>query len=136
MIRLTDEEIANKLDGAFPSTNPESIDDYRELMRKSLRFIAKVQLKKLGDEWDNVYSLDIVEGLEFGQPVDFGRMQVRTEDEIFMEAVANAFKEGLEQPLSTQHFSVIERALSEPTNENIETVRQMLGIQRKASQYS
>lgn len=82
-----------------------------------------------------VYSLDIVKGLEFGQPVDFGRVQVRAEDEIFLETIANAFKEELEQPLSVQHFNSIQRALSEPTNENIETARRMLGVQRRASQY-
>ena len=59
-----------------------------------------------------------------------------TEDEIFLETVVNAFKEELEQPLSAQHFSAIERALSEPTNENIETARRMLGVQRRASRYS
>jgi len=83
-----------------------------------------------------VYSLDIVKGLEFGQPVDFGRVQVQTEDEIFLETIAKAFKEELEQPLSAQHFNSIQRALSEPTNENIETARRMLGAQRRASQYS
>lgn len=82
-----------------------------------------------------VYSLDIVKGLEFGQPVDFGRVQVRAEGEIFLETIANAFKEELEQPLSVQHFNSIQRALSEPTNENIETARRMLGVQRRASQY-
>lgn len=83
-----------------------------------------------------VYSLDIVKGLEFGQPVNFGRVKVRTEDEIFLETIAHTFKEELEQPLSAQHFNSIQRALSEPTNENIETARRMLAAQRRASQYS
>ena len=82
-----------------------------------------------------VYSLDMVKGLEFGQPVDFSRARVRTEDEIFLETVANVFKEELKQPLSHQHFSAIERALSEPTNENIETARRMLAAQHRASRY-
>jgi hypothetical protein len=82
-----------------------------------------------------VYNLDIVRGLEFGQPIDFG-VQMRTVDEIFLEKVANAFKEELNQPLGVEHFNAIDRALKEPTNENIETARRMLVAQHRASKYS
>lgn len=82
-----------------------------------------------------VYNLDIVRGLEFKQSIDFS-VQMRTVDEIFLEKVAKAFEEELKQPLSVEHFNAIERALKEPTNENIETARQMLVAQHKASKYS
>lgn len=83
-----------------------------------------------------VYSLDVVRGLEFGEAVDFGRIAVKTEDEIFLNAIADAFAQELAQPLSAEHMSAIQHALNEPTNENIETAKRMLARQRAASRFS
>lgn len=83
-----------------------------------------------------VYSLEIVRGLESGDAIDFSRVAVKTEDEIFLEKVASAFKEELSQPLSVEHIKAVQLALSEPTNENIETAKRMLARQHAASRLS
>ena len=78
-----------------------------------------------------VYSLDIVKGLQFGEAIDFGQL-AKAEDEVFLETVARAFKQELAHPLSPEHMKVVQEALSEPTNENVETARKMLARQRHA----
>jgi len=78
-----------------------------------------------------VYSLDIVKGLQFGEAIDFGQL-AKTEDEVFLETVARAFEQELAHPLSPEHMKVVQEALSEPTNENIETAKKMLVRQRHA----
>lgn len=83
-----------------------------------------------------VYSLDVVKGLELGDAIDFSRATTKTEDEIFLERVTSAFKEELSRPLSPEHIKAIQQALSEPTNENIETAKRMLARQRAASRFS
>lgn len=83
-----------------------------------------------------VYSIDVVRGLQFDEVVDFNRIRGKTEDEVFLEKIASAFREELTQPLSVEHIRAIQRALSEPTNENIETAKRMLARQRAASRLS
>lgn len=83
-----------------------------------------------------VYTLDIVKGLQFGDSVDFGRTAVKTEDDIFLDIIADAFAQELARPLSAEHMSAIQHALNEPTNENIETAKRMLARQRSASRLS
>jgi predicted NAD/FAD-dependent oxidoreductase len=83
-----------------------------------------------------VYSLEIVKGLQSGETIEFGRIAVKTEDETFLDTVADAFREELVKPLSQEHYRVIQKALKEPTNENIENAKRMLPLQRRASRLS
>ncbi|GAI34904.1 unnamed protein product, partial [marine sediment metagenome] len=84
-----------------------------------------------------VYSLEIVKGLELTQPIDFTRALAKPEvGEAFLNAVLEEFKGELTQPLSPEHTKTIQQALEEPTNENIETAKQMLSRQRAAFRLS
>lgn len=80
-----------------------------------------------------VYSLDVVRGLQFEEAIDFIHLGVKTEDEIFLDAIATEFKQELASPLSTEHLKVIREALKEPSNESIEMAKRMLRRQRTAS---
>lgn len=62
---------------------------------------------------------------------DFTQL-VKTEDEVSLETVARAFEQELARPPSPEHMKVVREALSEPTNENVETARKMLTRQRDA----
>jgi len=79
-----------------------------------------------------VYSLDIVKDLQFGETIDFRRKLAKTEDEVFLETISRTFERELACPLSPEHIKVVQEALTEPTNENIETARKMLARQRDA----
>ncbi len=50
MKRISDQEIAEKLDSEYPDTKPDDIFKYREVMKKSIRFIAQAQLEA-DKEW-------------------------------------------------------------------------------------
>lgn len=83
-----------------------------------------------------VYSLEIVKGLQFGDSVDFSRTAVKKEDDVFLNAIADAFAQELARPLSAEHMNAIQHALKQPTNENIQTAKRMLARQRAASRLS
>ena len=71
--------------------------------------------------------------MRFGAVIDFAEILVAPKpDEVFLDTVIEAFHEELLQPMSSEHMKVIQDALQEPTNENIETAKKMLSRQRKA----
>ncbi len=63
----------------------------------------------------------------------FNHVRTPAQDEIFLQTIASAFKEELERPLSAEHFSAIQQAATESTNENIKTAKRMLGAQLRAA---
>jgi hypothetical protein len=80
-----------------------------------------------------VYSLDFARRIRFGKVIDFAEIVATPKpDEALVDTVIDAFREELLQPMSSEHMKVVQDALQEPTNENIETAKKMLSRQRRA----
>lgn len=80
-----------------------------------------------------VYSLGFAKDMKLGQSIEFNNiLKPASPDEAFMSSIADTFRGELVQPLSSAHMQVIEQALKEPTNENIENARRMLLHQKRA----
>lgn len=114
--------------GAHPRFVPHFEDPVKDTVDRVVEIFRDASWETL---LQYVYSLDIVKGLQFEEAIDF-RQLAKTEDEVFLETVARAFEQELARPLSPEHMKVVREALSEPTNENIETARKMLARQRDA----
>ena len=114
--------------GAHPRFAPHLEEPVRDIVDRLAEIFRDASWETL---LQYVYSLDIVKELQFGDTIDFGQL-VKTEDEVFLETVAHTFEQELARPLSPEHMKVVQEALNEPTNENVETARKMLARQRDA----
>lgn len=120
--------------GERPRFTPSLPGSVKEIADKVVFIFGEASQETL---LEYVYSLEIVKGLELMQPIDFTHAFTKLEvDEVLLNAVLKEFKGELTQPLSPEHTEAIQQALKEPTNENIETAKQMLARQRAAFRLS
>ena len=120
--------------GESPRFTPSSPEPVKEIADRVIFIFGEASQETL---LEYVYSLEIVKGLELMQPIDFTRALTKPgADEAFLDAVLEKFKGELIQPLSPEHTKAIQQALEGPTNENIETAKQMLSRQRAAFRLS
>lgn len=134
MTRVIDERPYNLFyQGPHPRFTPFLDPQLKQIVDRLIEIFADAPWEAL---LQYVYSLEIVKGLQSGETIEFGRIAVKTEDETFLDTVADAFREELVKPLSQEHYRVIQKALKEPTNENIENAKRMLPLQRRASRVS
>jgi len=122
-------EALEMAEAAFGEAKEQADKTCDEIIVKAL----KAREDAMAEAWDTCQQAMLSTWKIFSSLTDLGRIKMPTEDEIFLQKVASAFKEELEQPISADHFSAVEHASRYPTNENIETAKRMLRAQRKAA---
>ena len=119
----------------YKGSNPR----FKPLLTEQVKLIVDKQIFIFGEvPWEilrqYVYSIDILQGLKLKQPIDFTKislLETKPEDD-FLKAIARAFKEELELPLSDEHLTTVKESIDESTNDNVETAKRMLARQRLA----
>ena len=109
---------------------PSLLDSVKEQADKVIFIFGQTSWEQMVEY---VYSLDFVKHIKFGEVIDFAQILTSPKpDEALVDTVIDTFREELLQPMSSGHMKVIQNALQEPTNENIETAKKMLSRQKKA----